>query len=509
MPAFLDSVAFMSRPEARFLNLAAARRMKREYGARTHMYAVGPQEMAFYRTHGGEALFDTISDADVLLPNALAPVADREAVIERARAYEARLGTTFNTLALSNRHLGRGYALGGFHFPRSRYSQDSDYFQMLQAFNAELDFWLEEFESKATTLVVNGGKMLACAARMADIPFRTMVGARIGNDHFWAWNEFFENPAIEESFHAGEGADVGEIEAPYLSHMVMRQRFIRNANLLSLAKNLGWTTARQVYWRLRRYKKGRGYYYRDVLKHFVRSYTGYRKLRRIATTRLADLDGKSFVFYPLHLEPEHAFQTLSPEYFYQLSSIAAVSRDLPVGRFLAVKEHLNAIGSRPDNFYDQIADLKNVVMIDPTEFGLEIVRKAAATITVSGTAGFEAAAMGKPVIAFGRHNTYNFLPHVEAITDESRLRECLRAVFDGSIDLERAAADGRRFLESLAANSFDLGDHTHLNLHEFDEKALDDFFAMLIRSLKGTGDSAKARESIWTTGGLPSRLAAQ
>ena len=89
------------------------------------------------------------------------------------------------------------------------------------------------------------------------------------------------------------------------------------------------------------------------------------------------------------------------------------------------------------------------------------------------------------------------------------MRECLKRVFDGSIDLERAAADGRRFVEALAANSFDLGGHTPDNLHGFDEDVLDGFFAVLVRSLEGTGDSAKARESIWTTGGLPPRQAVQ
>ena len=169
-------------------------------------------------------------------------------------------------------------------------------------------------------------------------------------------------------------------------------------------------------------KKAKGYYLGENLRYFARMYRDWRRLGRLATTRLADLDKTPFVFYPLHLEPEMALQGLSPEYFYQLSLIAAVSRDLPAGVLLAVKEAFGAVGRRPADFYGQIAEFKNVVMLHPLELGVDCVRRAAAVVTICGTAGFEAAVMGRPVVAFGRHNVYNFLPHVTPVTDEARLQ---------------------------------------------------------------------------------------
>ena len=67
---------------------------------------------------------------------------------------------------------------------------------------------------------------------------------------------------------------------------------------------------------------------------------------------------------------------MSPEYFYQLSCIAALSRDLPAGAILVVKETLAATGRRPRDFYAQIKEFKNVVMLDIRELGLEVVRAA-------------------------------------------------------------------------------------------------------------------------------------
>lgn len=493
-PDPLSSIAINNRAQARFFMIEVARRLKERHGSRLHMYCHGPQEMAFFRDRGGD-LFDSITDSDIFLPATTAPVADPGAELEKARGYEARLGTTYAELAMANRHLGRGYALGGFHFPRSSYSERSGYPQLLRAHNETLSFWENEFQDKSVGLVINGGKLASSVAEMMDIPYRVLAGARYRNHWYWGWNDFYENPLIRKAFE--EGVEGGELalDAPYDDHLELRARFLKNDNPLMLGYRLSYLTARFVYWRLRGFKKARGYYHRDVLKHQIRSYTGRRKLSRMADTTLDDLEGTPFVFYPLHLEPELAFQSLSPEYFYQLSSIAAVARDLPAGAVLVIKEHLNAIGSRPDNFYDQIAAFKNVKMLDPSEFGLNVVRKAKAVVTVSGTAGFEAAVMGKPVISFGRHNTYNFLPHVSVVTDESRLKSYLRTALERDGSDPRPAADGRRFLQAIVAASFDMLDHSALKPETFDPAVAENAYAMLVRGLEEqiAMDTAAAR----------------
>ena len=58
------------------------------------------------------------------------------------------------------------------------------------------------------------------------------------------------------------------------------------------------------------------------------------------------------------------------------------TRALPAGVKLAVKEHVTAVGRRPDDFYGQIAEFKNVVMLDPFELGLACTKAAAVTVTI-------------------------------------------------------------------------------------------------------------------------------
>jgi hypothetical protein len=203
----------------------------------------------------------------------------------------------------------------------------------------------------------------------------------------------------------------------------------------------------------------------------------------LARTTLADLSGRRFVFYPLHLEPEAALQGLSPEYLFQLGLVTAVARDLPAGTLLAVKEHVTALGRRPADFYRQIAEFKNVVLLDPLEHGVACAKAAAATVTICGSAGFEAAVMGRPVVAFGRHNIYRHLPHVRSITDEASLGQALREALSGALPSEQSRRDGARFLQAVIERSFDMRNYSYQVLDRFEPEAVRDACSCLARSL--------------------------
>ena len=259
---------------------------------------------------------------------------------------------------------------------------------------------------------------------------------------------------------------------PYLSHTVNRDTFLKQTGVGAMLKSMALQTMRHAYWRTRGYQKGRNYYLSDELNYFYRTWRDFRRLSRL-TQPLATLAGKRFVYYPLHLEPEVALQGLSPEYFYQHALIAAISRDLPAGVLLAVKETFAGIGRRPENFYDQINDLKNVVLVDTMELGLDCVRHCEAVVTIAGTGGMEAAIRGTPVITVGQHNIYNCLPHVWLITDEAELPSALQRATNGTFDHEVAKRDGARFLQAVVDHSFDLNAYDYVHLDRFDDEVVD------------------------------------
>lgn len=480
------SIAFLARSELRFFMVDVCRELKRRAGATIYNYCSGPQEVAFYREQDTEGLFEDIIDADILLPasrRTALPMSEDE-IVARAADYEKRTRTTINMIAVANRHLGRGYALGGYHHPRSRSADETDYLHLLFAYGETLQFWEKELKQKQINLVLNGNKETALICRLLGIPFRSSGTSRYRNYQNWSWNEYLENPEIRMAYDTGEAEGDGILEKPYLSHTAHRDLYLKQMGLPYLVKNLALTVARHAWWKLRGYKKGKNYYLTSELAYFIRTFMQWRDLRRRARTRLSDLKGQRFVYYPLHIEPETALQGISPEYFYQLSLIAAVSRDLPAGVLLAVKEFYSATGRRPSDFYGQICEFKNVVMLDTFEVGLECAQAADVVVTICGTAGIEATMAGKPVIAFGRRNSYNFLPNVTVVQDEIELKHHLRRALEAVPDRKVTRTNGSRFLKAIAARSFDMGRYHYSRPCDYSPKEVNAACDALLRSLE-------------------------
>lgn len=471
-------VLLVAHSEYRGVYLGIARRLRDTYGCPIHLYAATEQAAGFYRSRFPD-LFASIEVERALYTACREPVEDEAAVTAEAAANEAALGITYGELAVSDRHLGRGYALGGFRHPRSQISEKTDYAGLLNGYNRVIAFWRDALAAKRPALLLNAGKVLNVLARAEGVPVRVLAGSRYKSLYYWAVNEFLENPAFESAWKTAQPTDAPSLAAPYDAHLRFRAQFRKDASLPRTLKTLAMLVAYHSYWRLRRYEKAKGYYLSENLGYIWRRYRDIRRLTRGGSVGLGALAGRRFAFFPLATEPETALQMLSPEHFYQLSAIAAVSRDLPAGALLAVKEHYAAVGRRPRDFHGQVAEFKNVAMMNMAELGLEAARAADAVVTISGTSGMEGAILGKPVISFGRHNIYNFLPHVMVVTDETQLKGYLARAFGGGIDRARAERDGRRFLQAIVDASFDLGSFAPIKPDAVDEEVLDAAFAAL------------------------------
>ena len=133
-------VFLLGHAQYRFLFLELARRLSAQYGSAIDLYCATEQAGRFWHSHNADGVFANIVANETLYRAAARPVEDADSLFARARELEAWLGTTINALAVSDRHLGRGYALAGFNHPRSRQSEATDYVQMLAGFVALVDF---------------------------------------------------------------------------------------------------------------------------------------------------------------------------------------------------------------------------------------------------------------------------------------------------------------------------------------------------------------------------------
>ena len=113
-----------------------------------------------------------------------------------------------------------------------------------------------------------------------------------------------------------------------------------------------------------------------------------------------NLDEEYFLI-TLHKQPESSIDVLGENYSNQYENIEKISRTVKNNTYVYVKEHSNAIGDRGFLWYKKIKKLPNVKLIDPYLNSFDLMKKAKAVISVTGTVCYEAALMGIPAFTFG------------------------------------------------------------------------------------------------------------
>jgi hypothetical protein len=487
----VTSVALQLRSDMPTLLRDVALELKQRCGCAVHAFVGSEEQLRYFQSAGQREAYDSIHVQDYPLRAVDEALPNEDELVTRARKFEAKIGCTYNRLALGNRHLGRGFALLGPGHPRSRYSERTGYAHLLHGYNQLFEFWEAQFATHRINLVIGSSAELACIARAHQIPYRGLFGSRHRNLHFWGIDEYRSSDQVERRYHelSAEGAGGEAMEEPYDMAKKNHARMAAAVTLRSTLKTMALHTLRVAKWRATGHRKGRGYYYRDEMALMLRRWRDWRWLNGPAMKSLANLHGTPFILFPLQTEPETSIHQGSPEYFYQHAAIAALARDLPAGYVLAVKESPYGIGRRPPGFYSHVAALKNVVWLKADERGFDVVRQARAVATIVGTAGFEAAAMGKPVISFGRHNVYGFLPHVHLVEDEVNLQAALAQALSREFDHAIAELSGRRFLSAVIETSFDLGDYDYNRKTNHTSEAVAAAVTELLATLSNWGGS--------------------
>lgn len=459
------------------------RALKERYNSQIHYYALHDGGTKFYKKTAPD-LFDTIN---VVHPEVhdLLPVADPDAVYARARVIENEYGPSINWYMLLDRLKGRGFSPGGYFHPRAPKSKRATHVQVVDGINRLFSFWEHEFSEKGISLCFNPLFIEAAVARKFGAASTTASASRYENMHYWTTDEFGFSSEIESAFRNCELSDDEELTIDHAPHFQRHMQLIlaKKIRFSRVIKKSLHKAYKHVYWHYKGSSKAGQYYFHSDVALYYREWRDMHRVSGPHMPKLKDIEGRRFVFYGLHVEPETAFQARSPEYFYQMAAITSAARDLPADVMLVVKEHIDGVGRRPTLMYEQIRELKNVIFIDILESGLEIVKQSDAVITICGTNGQEAAVMGKPVISFGRHNLYNFLPHVIVIRDEADLRGALVKALQGGIDKEQARRDGRRFLKSLKEISFDMKDFSYLNPEGYDSDSVETAIISLRRAM--------------------------
>lgn len=170
------------------------------------------------------------------------------------------------------------------------------------------------------------------------------------------------------------------------------------------------------------------------LLSFIRERYVLSKLNRNFVDPSPSVD---FIYLPLHLIPESTTLVKSPFYPNEITLIEKISKVMPVGWKLYVKEHGAMIGERPISFYRKLNRLTNVqlVKLDSYDDPKDWISRSRAVITLTGTSAFEAVMLGKPCAIFGSVH-FQVIPEVFKIDTDQRLLQFVDHVNSSSSDIE-------------------------------------------------------------------------
>ena len=436
--------------------ISLARLLKERHGSRIHLYVHSHVEEDAYRKNNTEGLWDTVTNSSIHIPAIQEEGLDEKEVTARACRIEDLVGEPINRLALPSRQMGHAFAAGAWRHPVAPYVARATNIQLLHALAESVAFWEQEIREKNLSLVMDGNKFVATTARALGVPYRRLTVARFETYYYWAVNEYLDHPGLKETYDALEDWPDTEIKGSYI---LAAQKFEIEHHARSwwrIARTQPESLLRHFYYKARGMEKGDSVFLSDLVTLPFRIRSAQNHLAHLATTDINDLVGKTFVYYPLQKEPEAAIMQAAPECLSQHATILSLARDLPAGVLLAIKENTSAIGRRTASFYGQIAALKNVVMLHLDTSSIEAIKRAAATVTIAGTASMEAAILGKPALTFSEHIKWGFLPHARVVKSESELSALLRWAVFGPFDADQAHEDGARFLAALKSSSMNL-----------------------------------------------------
>lgn len=157
--------------------------------------------------------------------------------------------------------------------------------------------------------------------------------------------------------------------------------------------------------------------------------------RHVRELTQSPVSGESYIYFPLHLQPELTTSALGGLYADQMLALEALSAKLPDGYKIYVKENPKQTEKqRGPHFYKRLAALSNVRLLSRTENSVALIQGSAGVATITGTAGWEALFYGKPVLVFGAA-WYREFPGVTEYSGDFDFGRFVKATIPTSHDL--------------------------------------------------------------------------
>ena len=191
-----------------------------------------------------------------------------------------------------------------------------------------------------------------------------------------------------------------------------------------------------------------------LLKEFQDSINKNKRQQFIDDNLLKKIEtDESFIYMPLHQEPERSLLIAAPKFSNQIETIKEISKKMPEGFQLYVKEHPTqgpARNWRDISFYTKIMNIKNVKLFHPNFNPKYLFQNCRLVVSVGGTSSFEAAFYGKPSIIFADLG-YTAIPCVKKLNSYEQLKQGIEDCISVKVNPRHV----QNYIQILEKNSFE------------------------------------------------------
>jgi hypothetical protein len=184
-----------------------------------------------------------------------------------------------------------------------------------------------------------------------------------------------------------------------------------------------------------------------------------------------DLKQSDYIVFFLHFQPERTTLPEGYDFVDQFYAISILSRMLPVGVKLLVKEHPSMFTVNSDvrarNIYNykQILKLENVLLCPMNYDIFNLIDHAKAVSTITGNVAVESFTRKTPVILFGR--SLLDVDGVHLYKDVNSLQIFINKVFNNEINIEDVVSTFVNLCSKNNISGLDLSLNEEIDYHNF------------------------------------------
>lgn len=220
-------------------------------------------------------------------------------------------------------------------------------------------------------------------------------------------------------------------------------------------------------------------------KQAINKWALYKRYRELSNP--VRFDKPYYVFF-LHYQPEGTTLPYGQEFSQQWLAISRLRMAMPYETTLVVKEHPGMFlrgmlrpGVRNRQFYDAIAALPNTVLANINQDSFDLVDHSSCVVTITGTAGFQAIARGKPVIVFGAA-PYRHFPGVFKVSGTDDIQNAIAAIDKSVFKFDEGMMDRYSiWVEGISFGVDGTGEESWFS-KEYYERCLEQAFSQLSAS---------------------------